>query len=294
MSISNFTTEVRWNFFLNARILMLVFSLHATTLEVWAQKYRSSSNKAKGIEVNFGGSNMLGDLGGADGPGSNGLKDFDKEAIRSTFGASFIMKVSKSVSIKPNIQFTSLHGSDAYTLDVWRRERNITVNTNVISLATMVELNVPISRTTAFGSGPSIFMSTGLGAIFFNPKAIYNGASYNLHAIGTEGPQAYSRFALNIPLSAGFRYAIDRNNSIGVELQSNNAFTDYLDDVSLTYYDNDKILSDQGEVAAQLADPNLSGRKRRAGSGRGNPREKDIYVLFTLHYRYTIPNGGLF
>jgi hypothetical protein len=294
MSISNFTTEVRWNFFLNARILMMVFSLHATTLEVWAQKYRSSSNKAKGIEINFGGSNMLGDLGGADGSGTNGLKDFDKEAIRSTFGASFIMKVSKSVSVKPNIQFTSLHGSDAYTLDVWRRERNITVNTNVISLATMVELNVPISRTTAFGSGPSIFMSTGLGAIFFNPKAIYNGASYNLHAIGTEGPQAYSRFALNIPLSAGFRYAIDRSNSIGVELQSNNAFTDYLDDVSHTYYDNDKILTDQGEVGAQLADPNLSGRKHRAGDHRGNPREKDIYVLFTLHYRYTIPNGGLF
>ena len=294
MSLIKFSTEVKWNLFLSARIFMVVCILHATAFEVWAQKYKSSSNKAKGFEINFGGCNMLGDLGGADGTSTNGLKDFDQEAIRSTFGASFIMKVSKSISIKPNFQFTSLHGSDAYTRDESRRERNITVNTNVISFATMAELNVPISKTTAFGSGPSFFMSAGLGAIYFNPMGVYNGVSYNLRDIGTEGPPPYSKFVLNIPLSAGLRYAIDRSNSFGFELQSNNPFTDYLDDVSHSYYDNDKILAKHGEAGANLADPNLSGKKRREGTGRGNSRENDSYILFTLHYRYTIPNGGLF
>ena len=66
-------------------------------------------------------------------------------------------------------------------------------------------------------------------------------------------------------------------------------FTDYIDDVSKTYYDNDAIKSHSGETAAHLADPSLPPREGQtlAGEQRGDPRDRDAYMfaVFSLHYK---------
>lgn len=269
--------------------------------EAYAQgKYSGAAKKDVAVQVNMGASNLLGDLGGADAPGTHGIRDFDPEAIRYTVGTSFIYMASKPFALRSNLQFTQLHGSDNYTLEDWRRKRNITVNTSVIALSTLAEIRIPLSKVGIFGRGPFMTISSGIGAIFFNPTGNYNGTSYNLHEIGTEGQRLnkdiehYSRLVLNVPFGAGFRYAMDKNHSFGFEVQSNKTFTDYLDDVSNAYYDNDAILADQGEAGAYLADPNLTGNKRKSGAGRGNPNEKDHFLLFTFNYRYTFHQDRLF
>lgn len=268
--------------------------------ELSAQRFMVKKKKDIAFDVNLGVGNLLGDLGGADAPGSNSLKDFDPQAIRWTTGLGYILKPSRTLYLRSQLQIASLHGSDRYTSEKFRSNRNITVNTFVVSMAALGEVKIPLSKAGIFGEGPFLTVHGGLGGIYFNPKGRYEGESYKLRKIGTEGQNLipgkapYSKFAFNIPFGGGLRYYTGKNNSLGLELTANKSFTDYLDDVSTVYYDNEKIRSDQGDAAAYLADPNLSGVKRPSGKGKGNPKQKDHFFLLSFSYRYTFGSDRLF
>jgi hypothetical protein len=151
-----------------------------------------------------------------------------------------------------------------------------------------------------FGSGAHICLNAGIGGFYFNPTATYNGKSYGLSKLKTEGQGTspdrpiYSQLVLDIPFGVAYRQYITKYSSYAIELLAHKSFTDYLDDVSTTYYDNDAILANQGEAAGYLADPNTSGAKRNAGSKRGNPKQNDNYFSISFTYRYTIHNNSLF
>jgi hypothetical protein len=131
-----------------------------------------------------------------------------------------------------------------------------------------------------------------LSLFYFNPQAKLNGKYYNLQPLSTEGQGLtgralpYIRFSIALPFVTGYRYRISKQCVIGVELSLRKGFTDYLDDVSTYYYDNNVIKVIKGEVAAQLADRNLSGSAYGASTNRGNPNKGDnyFYTLFQLSY----------
>ena len=67
----------------------------------------------------------------------------------------------------------------------------------------------------------------------------------------------YSRFQIAIPFGVGIKYAIDQNWSIGIEYGLRKTFTDYIDDCSSVYFDNQAIKQqgiDKGDAWAYLAD----------------------------------------
>jgi hypothetical protein len=118
---------------------------------------------------------------------------------------------------------------------------------------------------------------------YFNSTASYNGKTYGLSKLKTEGQgyssdrPIYSQRVLDIPFGVDYRQYITKYCSYGIELLAHKSFTDYLDDLSTTYYDNDLFRTNQGETAAYLADPNTSGVKRSTGSKRGNPKQNDNF-----------------
>ena len=65
--------------------------------------------------------------------------------------------------------------------------------------------------------------------------------------------------------------------------------TDYIDDVSKTYYDNDAILAANGPDAAAMADKalGLNENQTLTDQQRGDPRDKDAYMfaVFSIHYK---------
>ena len=146
----------------------------------------------------------------------------------------------------------------------------------------------------------SAYGFAGIGAFYFNPKGELNGKFYALQPLGTEGQGAietrkkYSRIQLCVPMGVGFKYAIDRHWSIGLEFGLRHTFTDYIDDVSKTYVDPALLIRENGVLAAQLADksrpedflPDYSGITE-AGSQRGDPRHNDSYMfaIFSVNYR---------
>jgi hypothetical protein len=109
--------------------------------------------------------------------------------------------------------------------------------------------------------------------------------------LGTEGqglndmPKKYSLTHFALPFGIGFRFNIGRYVSLGAEWSFRYTFTDYLDDVGGTYYDNELLREQRGDIIANLADrsPELTDPDgnplplHQAGEQRGNQTTHDLY-----------------
>ncbi len=93
----------------------------------------------------------------------------------------------------------------------------------------------------------------------------------------------YTRFSIAIPYGGGFRYAINRNWGLNLEISGRRTFTDYIDDVSNSYVDPDVL----GGINAPIADPTLS---LPEGKQRGTAKDVDRFSYYGVAVTYTIQN----
>ena len=84
----------------------------------------------------------------------------------------------------------------------------------------------------------------GVGLMYFNPKAKYQGEWYALHPLQTENKN-YSLFQFVIPLGIGARIKLDPFFNILIEGGYRLTFTDYLDDASSTRYVDVDLLKNE-------------------------------------------------
>ena len=115
------------------------------------------------------------------------------------------------------------------------------------------------------------------------------------------GPNRYSRVGICIPYGIAGKYGINREWSIGLEVGIRKTFTDYIDDVSTVYYDNNALLAAHGKMGAYLADPSLQTypeelggnaagpTQTAAGQQRGDPKSKDAFMFTNITVSYKIP-----
>jgi hypothetical protein len=127
----------------------------------------------------------------------------------------------------------------------------------------------------------NVYGFAGFGVAYFNPKADYQGKTYVLQPLQTEGV-SYSRVTPVIPFGLGIRLKMGPNMNISFEGGYRKTFTDYMDDVSTvypaTYSSADaELLSIRG---ASYAVP---------GYKRGNPDSNDGYILFNAKLEYYLP-----
>ncbi|MTI38366.1 DUF6089 family protein [Fulvivirga lutimaris] len=195
---------------------------------------------------------------------------------------------NKRVSGRVELQWFSLEGADEDS------EENGKINRNLSFKSNNYELNA-VGMIQAFPNGTryyqrkdfNFYAFAGIGLIYFNPKAEYQGKKYALQPIQTEGVK-YSRIAIVIPYGGGIRYKIDPFWNVGIEVGFRQTFTDYIDDVSTTYIDN-TTFSDP--IHATLADrrPEIGLSRQEAGSKRGNPDRNDNYLILNLKVEFYLP-----
>ena len=137
------------------------------------------------------------------------------------------------------------------------------------------------------------YLFAGVAGFMFDPKTTYNGQTYELQKVGTEGqyldgsyPKPYKLQQVSIPFGIGFMVKVTQNFDFGGECGFRKTFTDYLDDVSTNYPDRDQLRAQQGEIAVELSD--RSNDPAAHGKVRGNPRNMDWYVYTNLHLTYYI------
>lgn len=143
----------------------------------------------------------------------------------------------------------------------------------------------------------------GLGYFYFCPYTHDTaGNKLYLAPYGTEGQglaqypdrKFYSFYQLNIPLGIGVKYAIDDNWAIGGEFGARKLFTDYLDDVSTTYPDEQALLNARGPKAVELsfrAGEVNHNAVYPSGKQRGGAA-KDYYYTGLIRLTYTFTGNG--
>src|SRR5438309_10025602 len=96
-------------------------------------------------------------------------------------------------------------------------------------------------------------------------------------------------------MGIGCRWKLNAKWTVGFEYNFRKTFTDYIDDVSGTYYDKDKLMQYKGPAAVALADPSLGIIKNATapngdgtGAQRGDARDKDSYMNLEIKVGYVL------
>ena len=209
-----------------------------------------------------------------------------------------------------NLVYAYLYGNDKLTLEPFRNNRNCNFRTPLIELSTHYEYVIGRERPGHIYNLKGIrgwryiqvqtYFFIGVGVMYFNPKGEWNGKWYRLRPLCTEGEglvptrRKYSPVQLVIPFGMGFKYALSTDWSVGIEYGIRKTFTDYIDDVSKTYVDPVYLETQKGPIAAYFSNPtnhSLPDNVTAAGQQRGDPTDKDSYMLAVISFYYKIPKG---
>jgi hypothetical protein len=267
------------------------------------KKYRNE------IYIGGGAANFLGDLGGRDKIGKDySYADMEMSLTRPSVTAGYRYRLAKGLGWRTDFNYMRLWGNDALTKELYRNNRNLSFRSNIFELTTNLEIvwninkggnryHIKHTRKRRFkAANHYIYVFGGVGAFYFNPKALYGGKWYALQPLSTEGqglpggPRKYSRVSVCIPFGAGYRFSINRQWTIGIEYNFRKTFTDYIDDVHGTYYNDPATLLEQkGPVALALSDPSLDlipNATANNGDGTGAQRgDKQMDSYFSLELK---------
>ena len=263
-----------------------------------------------------GPSNFLGDLGGGKGKGQPFIKDNMIPLTRLMAGAHVGYFVLPYLNFEMQFSIGRLEGADSLIKDkggfeLARKERD----QHFRSPLKEVYLAAKFYPTTLlFDYDPESFTSrlrpyfiAGIGMFSFNPQGQYianDGTKtwVDLRPLRTEGQgtpnhpnkEEYKLTEINIPYGFGIKYFLSPHASLSFELVNRKTFTDYIDDVSTSYIDNNDFSTffgpgtTQAAIAAQMANKNAynnGGVYRTSygpGSKRGTPSNMDSYYSSML------------
>ncbi|MDR1758589.1 MAG: DUF6089 family protein [Bacteroidales bacterium] len=194
-------------------------------------------------------------------------------------GILYRYNITPRWAVRATIIFANVSASDANTNKQY--ERGLDFHSPITEIAVQGELNFFNIYNQSGENRFTPYICTGIVVFSFNPQTEYNGQTYALQHLGTEGQglpggkNYYSLTSVAIPFGIGLKVNIGKFISLGVEWGMRYTFTDYLDDVGGTYYDNQVLAKERGDVVAALAD--RSETLHKAGTGRGNSTTHDLY-----------------
>jgi hypothetical protein len=287
-------------------LFLLVFILLPSLAD--AQRWKRFRRQIVG---GAGVTNFLGDLGGANDIGRDGLVDLDFVATRPSLMIGYRYQLNNFIFLRSNLTWGILKGDDANTEQIHRRGRNLSFRSGFLDLNLMAEFYLfNNARGNLYrlrgvrgrrGLNMDLYVFAGIGGMYFNPKAEYQGQWVALQPIGTEGQGLpgeegkYSRFTFTVPYGIGIGKSIDRYWAVNVEFTMRATFTDYIDDVSTEYYGRDNLRqakldagASQAEAnrAAFLSDPNIfdqtidgfNSNNQLVDEQRGDPTDNDAFM----------------
>jgi hypothetical protein len=211
---------------------------------------------------------------------------FKKAKFLGSIGVHY--DLTDHITARTYLSFTSLAADDKNGTATMR-ERNLNFATNLFEWELSAQYNILSLNNSWFT--PYVFL--GIGVFNYKPYTLYNGngSKAYLQPLGTEGqglpggPKEYKLTQFNIPIGLGALYAVNEDIRVGFELGYRKTFTDYLDDVSGTYYDEAALFAARGAVTADLAyrgDEVGAGPYPPAKTPRGSAKYKDGYYYGAL------------
>lgn len=228
-----------------------------------------------------GGSGYMGDLNP-----NNPLK------ISGIAAGGFIKRnINGYVSIKAGYTYGKISAADSTSGNQQVRDRNLSFTTRLNEISLTGEFNFMKYIPSVSHDIYTPFIYAGIGYTDYNPQANYQGKTYDLRPLTTEGQSTpYPNSTIVAPFGVGIKYNVAGRLSLIADLGYRVTFTDYLDDVSGLYADKSNLSG----VAKALSD--RSGEKTgiytgSAGTQRGDLRQHDTYLFvgFSISYTFITP-----
>ena len=261
------------------------------------------------VGLSGGGSYYLGDLN----PGMH----FKNTGI--SFGALVRYNIDTRWAVKIAGMYGKVKGSAAS--GSFLPERGLDFSSAVTDFSAVAEFNFIPYFTGSTRSTISPYIFTGFSFFIFDPlsqgKKLREFGTEGQN-IGYEGRKPYNGYSFSIPFGLGVKFSVAKNLGLQVYWEMHKTFTDYLDDVSTTYYliregtpgnyayyyyvmdplnENHqiKVLLNDPDAAElyNLSDPSSSGdpvTEHRPGMQRGNPANNDWFGFFgvSLTYKFSL------
>lgn len=197
-------------------------------------------------------------------------------------GALARFNFNNRISVRGGLSYARLSAEDANSDNNFNRNRNLSFKSSVMDASGALEFNFfPYTH----GSNDEFYtpyIFAGMSLFRFNPMAELDGETYELQPLGTEGQplgSEYSRVNGGWLLGGGFKWDINYDWSINIELSYRSLWTDYLDDVSTVFPDLDDLESQRGATAASLSNRALLDGIAEEGRQRGDSTRNDQYVF---------------
>lgn len=270
-----------------------------------AQVYRSSNywrQSRNEICFGIGGSNSLTELGGRDRAGSNFIYDLEPTLTKYSLCLSHRYFIKKNIAVRTGLFYGRVSGDDKLTNDIYRRDRNLNFKSPIIELSVVGEYHLLGEKAghrykikgakgqKTFSIG--VYLFAGIGTFYFDPKTISGTRLKPLHTEGQgliDGPKKYSSVNMAFPIGMGIRYAITKGWILSLQAGYRFTTTDYLDDVSGTYYNESDLITAYGKPTAEAANPALNPATfSYPGAQRGDPTDRDGYMFVQLQLNYKL------
>lgn len=189
------------------------------------------------------------------------------------FGAFFRYTTNYRYAFRVGANYGVVSASDAASKEPDQLERNLNFRSKIYDAHAIAEFNFLDYRIGNDKHYFTLFLFAGLGACYMNPEVSRNGNYVYVQGQKTEGQKkSYSKIQMTLPFGIGFKWNVSSNCGLGFEWGPRKMFTDYLDDVSGSYY----TTSDSNPLAIP-------------GTMRGNPRTKDWYFFYGFTFNYKLP-----
>lgn len=268
-----------------------VFLLFASLIYCSAFSQLSAGTYWEG-GVTIAPSNFLGDLGGNAGKGTTFLKDNNFNQTKFFAGIFMAVYPSEWIGGRFSLNYGRISGDDAVIkgkggLEEARRLRNLNFKSSLLEVTAVAE----VYPTVFLESDPTDvyhkirpYALGGVGAFRFNPMGQdpATGEWVHLQPLRTEGQgmaeypdrKPYKLTQLNVPLGVGIKYFLNENLSLAFEIVHRTTFTDYMDDVSTQYIDNNLFYNYLPAGQAAIADRIYNKSPLRSASSGFNPGDK--------------------
>jgi hypothetical protein len=265
-----------------------------------------SYNK-KEIIFAVGGTQFTGDLGGRDAIGKDfSMADLDLPSTSIGGHIGYRNRFHPFWTTTSILSVGQLRGNDAFTNEIVRKSRNLHFKSLFVDFTQRLEFILYANEK--FGArykfkghhgaknhNERFYMFSGVGAMYYNPKAQWNGTWYALRPLSTEGqgleggPKKYGPVTFTVPFGFGARIGLGRMWRFGVEASYVKTFSDYIDDVHGVYYDPAKLASPE---AQHFSNPAIDNTTWFAPGQQRGDKNKDAYYLlnFTVSKNVTYRN----
>ncbi len=275
------------------------------------------NNVYSGIGISVNALNYFGDLAPLPSKFST-----DISFTNPGFGISLFHRFGPRYTLQVQYMYGTLKGSDSESASpsdsenaVFRYKRNLSFRNHIHELSAVAYFDLFENQSTYISRvkwTPYVYL--GIAGFYHNPQAkapakdlqgnplTEAGQWVDLQPLKTEGV-SYSLIQFAIPFGVGARFRINEVMDLWGDIGFRYTFTDYLDDVSGNYV-NPNTLSSLGQAMAyrtsevsgypknsipsELPGVNVEAGYGRSGDQRGNPGQKDIYMVTSIKLTYIL------